>query len=315
MERYPHLKNLAIHVAYPNLGLRSADGQRCVVFHHGHFIESIYHLMSTFKSLILGLEKPSNIEGIEAENFAWIDFFWSSMGRSGEVGTAIESIYEHLLHIQHFKKLLSAFVKNLADQYDLPGWGDWMEAKLLKELLHLLADKLSTREKTLTDLPLSQDAEKGLWSYVEGPLLSQILGEGENHSPSEVSFVFGHTHKPFQMDFQFEGYPNWVDVYNTGGWVVETVGREPIHGGAVVLVDEEMNLTSLRMYNESEDPRDYGVKVAQAAHAGQRANPFHKRVEGLVQGKGKPFKEFSETVGRAVHIRAQKLRARLKKLD
>ncbi len=33
---------------------------------------------------------PTTIEGIETENFAWIDFFWSMMGRSGEAGEAVE---------------------------------------------------------------------------------------------------------------------------------------------------------------------------------------------------------------------------------
>ena len=68
--------------------------------------------------------------------------------------------------------------------------------------------------------------------------------------PEEVTLVFGHTHKPFQKDMKdFTGYPRWVNVYNTGGWVVETVFPEPVHGAAVVLVDEELNATSLRMYN------------------------------------------------------------------
>jgi hypothetical protein len=95
---------------------------------------------------------------------------------------------------------------------------------------------------------------------------------------------------------------------------VETVLREPIHGGAVVLVDESLNLTSLRMYNESTDPSGYEVKAEEASHAGQKANPFHDRIEKLLKKKAKVFHEFSEITERTVYIRAQKLRSRLKRL-
>ena len=37
-----------------------------------------------------------SIAAMEAENFAWIDFFWSTLGRSGEVGTDIGLIYADL---------------------------------------------------------------------------------------------------------------------------------------------------------------------------------------------------------------------------
>ena len=49
-------------------------------------------------------------------------------------------------------------------------------------------------------------------------------------SPSDVTFVFGHTHKPFQEDVNFREYPGWVNVYNSGGWVIDTVETQPLHG-------------------------------------------------------------------------------------
>ena len=86
---------------------------------------------------------------------------------------------------------------------------------------------------------MSEDAEKGLWSYMNGPLKEQIMTELKGNMPADVTFVFGHTHhKPFQEDMNFKGYPAWVNVYNTG-WVVETIAPQPLHGGAVVLIDSE----------------------------------------------------------------------------
>ncbi|MFP3871229.1 MAG: metallophosphoesterase, partial [Syntrophobacteria bacterium] len=62
VQRHAHLQKMEIKVAYPNFGLRSENGEKCVVFHHGHFTESIYQLMSTFRSLLFGREMPDSIE-------------------------------------------------------------------------------------------------------------------------------------------------------------------------------------------------------------------------------------------------------------
>jgi hypothetical protein len=314
VKRYPHLEDFVIHVTYPNFGLITDDDRKCVIFHHGHFIEPLYYLMSTLKTILLpDREMPESVYGIEEENYAWIDFFWSTMGRSGDVGVGIETIYERMHDPKHFKELLDNFADKLAERYDLPGWGDWMEAKILKGVLNYLADEMYKRERTHAPRPLSEEAEEGLWSYMIGPLQHQILTEHElSKIPYDVSFVFGHTHKPFQEDMNFRGYPEWVNVYNTGGWVVDHVDRKSIYGGAVVLADENLNLTSLRMYNEAERPEEYSVRVEQATHAGEETNPFHHRIAGLVKAAEDPWSTFSAKVARAVYIRAQNLRSRMR---
>ena len=76
----------------------------------------------------------------------------------------------------------------------------------------------------------------------------------------------------------FRGLPQWVNVYNTGGWVVESVDPEPLHGGAMVLVDENLNTVSLRMYNEADAPSRYAVRTAEATHEGEADNPLYKKV-------------------------------------
>ena len=314
-QRFEHLKDIVITTAYPNYGILGKDGQKCVIFHHGHFIEAIYQLMSTLKTLIFPeRQKPRHVWDIEAENFAWIDFFWSTLGRSGEVGQDVELIYEKLQSPEQLKKLLSNMVDGLEKQYDLPGW-DKMTAKVLKLFLHIAVDRISRLERHQTNHPLSQGAEKGLWAYMEGPLREQILIERSQNMPSDVTFVFGHTHKPFQEDMNFRGYPQWVNVYNSGGWVVETVDPQPVHGGAVILIDEDLNATSLRMYNEAAKSEEYSVKVEQATHAGEEENPFYHRIVGLVNPTEAPWKPFSDIVARSVRIRGQNLRAKINTRD
>jgi hypothetical protein len=89
------LEHPEVLTAYPNFGILEQHGgrARCAIFHHGHFIESMYHMMSTLASLAFSdHEMPRRVSDLEAENFAWIGFFWSTMGQSGKVGTDIERV-------------------------------------------------------------------------------------------------------------------------------------------------------------------------------------------------------------------------------
>jgi hypothetical protein len=312
VRRYPHLGAFNVRTAYPNFALLNENTGRCVIFHHGHFAESLYHLMTTLANLIFPERThPQDIWDIEAENFAWIDFFWSTMGRSGDVGEDVELIYEKLQDKEQLKKLLSSLAEGLAKEYDLPGWGDKMETMIAKSAFNLLADHFYGTERKRTDRPLSGDAEKGLWAYMNRPLKAQIMTERKGNMPPDVTFVFGHTHKPFAEDMNFKGYPEWVNVYNTGGWVVETVDSEPLHGAAIVVVDEDLNAVFLKMYSENEYPGAYTVSVHEAGHTGQPSNPLYQNLNALVNPSASPWKDFSEASAQAVRIRAQNLRARI----
>ena len=78
-------QDLQIAMAYPNFALIQKRSQRCVIFHHGHFVEPLYQLMTTLRNLIIADRRPPvHVWDIEAENFAWIDLFWSAMGRCGD---------------------------------------------------------------------------------------------------------------------------------------------------------------------------------------------------------------------------------------
>jgi hypothetical protein len=312
IRRYHHLSDFSVKTAYPNFGLFNEKTRKCVIFHHGHYVESLYHLMTILKDLIFPDRKhPENIWDIEAENFAWIDFFWSTMGRSGEVGQDVELIYEKLQKKEQFKKLLYSLADGLAKEYDLPGWGDRMEAQLAKWAFSAVVEKSYGTERKKVERPLSEDAEKGLWAYMNGPLKEHIMTELKGNMPGDATFVFGHTHKPFQKDMNFRGYPDWVKVYNPGGWVVETVDAQPLHGGAGVLIDEDLNAASLRMYNENGDPAGYSLSVQEARHAGESENPLYIHLEALINQSDAPWKGFLENVAHAVRVRAQNLRVRI----
>ena len=240
-------------VVYPNFGVRSADGKRCVIFSHGHYIESIYRLMTSFRSMLFpNRTEPELIWDLESENFAWVDFFWSTLGRSGDVGNDVEIVYDKLQTDVQLKKLVSNLAEGITKQHGLPWVPQTVEHMILTELLNVMLGRVANREVKQTDAPLSADAEDGLRQFIEIFLLKQIKTDNGDSVPAEISFIFGHTHKPFEQATAYAGYAGGVNVYNDGGWVVDGMDPVPLQGGAVVLVDEDLNTASVRLYNEAE---------------------------------------------------------------
>jgi predicted phosphodiesterase len=318
VQRYDHLKTFNINTAYPNFGL--IKGNRCVLFHHGHFIESIYQLMTTLKNLIFPKleEVHRKVWDLEAENFAWIDFFWSTLGRSGEVGQDVEIIYEKMQSEEQFRKLIINLANGLAEKYNIGGMEGWLGSEVTKLIINGLVNNIVKTERTQAkqdDQPLSQDAKSGLWEYVNQPLWTQLDAECREREwpfPDETTFVFGHTHKPFEEVREFQAYlGDGVPVYNTGGWVVETVEPAPLHGGAVVMLNESLDCASLRLYNEADDPGAYQVGMKEVLPPGRAHSDFFLRLQGLVRPDQIPWSRFSQTVAEEVRFRAQKLKERI----
>jgi hypothetical protein len=318
LKRYKNLKGKTINTAYPIFGLMK--GNRSVIFHHGHFIESIYQLMTTLKSLIFPEQKDlvRLVWDLEAENFAWIDFFWSTMGRSGEFGRDLEIIYDKMQDEAQFRKLVENLATGLAAQYGVSG-GDltgWLGDKITKAIVDALVHKLVYSERK-AEMILSDDAKTGLQDYVNGPLKLQIEKEWQDRQhldfPDEVTFVFGHTHKPFEEPWTFTNLGNGIPVYNTGGWVMETVDPAHIHGGAVVLLNEDLDVVSLRMYNEADGPVDAPVKVEvhEQPLAGQDHSGFYTQINGRVQANQSLWDKFSQDVSDELRHRRTILREKI----
>jgi UDP-2,3-diacylglucosamine pyrophosphatase LpxH len=313
-------KELVITTAYPNFGLpeRNNGTGKCIVFTHGHFIETIYYLVSTLRNIILpNREPPKHVWDIEAENFAWIDFFWSMLGRSGDIGKDIEAIYERLRDADDRRKFLGYLIRRIAMKYPLP----WLILLPLYPVLVYFGMKIFSLEKHETNKRLSQKAFNGLQKYVTGPVCEQIHAE-HRKTPTDLTIVFGHTHKPFSevRDFNFRESLKSVKVYNSGGWVVESKRPQPRHGGAVIVVDDDLNCASIKiMYNEHDGPKNYTVGLECAEDDGKPSpsspppNPLYQRLLPLVNPKTPPWKEFSQVTAEEVSKRIEKLKDRLKR--
>ena len=311
IQRYPHLKDAVISIVYPNYALVGSDGQKCVIFSHGHYIESLYSLMSNLNTMIFPTSPgPKVIYDLEADNFAWIDFFWSTMARSGDVGHNIGLLYDKLQDKKQLGKLITNLSASLVKQYNHLKFAEGIETKGLAWILGIILGGVAELEKHQPAL-LSPDAQHGLHFFIETMLLAQIRTENKQNIPADITFIFGHTHKPFSQEMNFTGYPASMNVYNSGGWVVDTVQPASIYGAAVILVDETLQPISLRMYNQAVTEVEYTVRVEESTRQGATSSPFHDRISALVDPASEPWKTFSATVAEAVRIHAQVLQTKI----
>src|SRR5207244_3696677 len=103
--------------------------------------------------------------------------------------------------------------------------------------------------------------EKLVKDFLQGAIRTELLAELAV-IPDDTTFIYGHTHKPFEQNLEVKGFPAPVKLYNNGGWVVDTEELDRNSGGAVLLVDDNLDVVSLRMYNETGSPADYVVRAA-----------------------------------------------------
>ena len=312
--RIPHLKAAGFEVlcGYPNFG--ALKGQSCAVFHHGHFAESAYRLMSILASLIFPEQPdPGDPYQLEGENSAWISFFWSLMGSAPRVGSNIESIYEATNDPKALEKLTDNLAASIAARYNVPILHtDWGEKIVLQHLFREIIVKNVTQslERQQVEEPLSDSMRQGLTWYCQTPLHRQI--ELENQQvPESMTFVFGHTHKPVEKVMPLDGYSQPVRVLNTGGWVVDTLQQAPSLGASVVLVDEDLRAASLRIYNQG----SYAVSIREATVPGHPHSGLYADLSGLVQADREPWVSLGKLVASESTVRqrnlAQRIHARL----
>lgn len=249
-----------MRAVYPNLGLHSPDGNRCVVVHHGHYIESMYELMSNLNLLMFNKPLPLDVAEIEEDNFAWIDFFWSSLGRSGVVGEDVNRLYDMLQSEEAVDRLVLTLATAISDRAPGGPARKWVTRRVVRDLFAHLVKRSGRFERHHPTDVLSANAQKGLQAYLEGPLHAQLSTELD--VVPATTLVFGHTHKPFEATRNAQGFAMPLSVVNTGGWVVDTIDTNPLQGAAAVLVDEDLQVASLRLYDQQSDASEYRVRVA-----------------------------------------------------
>jgi hypothetical protein len=291
IQRRPGGSDVAVRVVYPNLALTAGDGRRCLVVSHGHFTEPIYRLMSRLQELLfpdqVNPAEKASIATVEIENFAWIDFFWSTLGRSGDVGVDVGLIYAELGSTPKLEALAENLVRGLIDMGHGPAWLRSVEGNLACTLVRHEVRRVTRSERATPKVTLSPKTRLGLRQYLEGVVHQQLVEE-IGTVPAEVGFVFGHTHKPFVEDWSVVGYPGLVRIYNTGGWVVDSAEPAITQGGVAVLLDEDLNAASLQFYRQRSDG---GTDPPQLlAPGGGPPNPLQTRLAAEIDPKAEVWR-------------------------
>jgi UDP-2,3-diacylglucosamine pyrophosphatase LpxH len=314
MQTRAHLADAEVVIAYPNLGLLSADGTRDVVLHHGHFIDSLYRAMSRVNAWLAGTRNPPRtVSVLETQNGPWIDFLWSDLGSAGLIGREAMTLYETLLDAgaaHDFAstisdRLMSDIGRSYGVRSDTVVAHGVTVGQLLRALIDLTIGKAAESQRDGYRTVLTADEVADLSWYVGGPVATQFAHEGHPALPSELSFIFGHTHKPFQDQLDIKPFGEPVSVYNSGGWVMDQPTMMACQGGAAILIDDALNVASLRLFN---DPVNGHIAPVSAEGIGGHLdvlNPLLAAARAAVAAESSSWAHFGDVAAAAIEKRAE----------
>jgi len=288
-----------VRVVYPDLALTSSDGERAVLVTHGHYMERVGTLFSAMARLFDPSAPPlDDVDLIERENWAWADFFWGTMGRSTHAGALVEKLYDSMQDPRAVEAMLGALAVS-ATQHARPlvarieGWG------IRRGLGRIVAGRLLERERGQVEEVLSKGSRAGLVSYLAA-MRHSFARQWQQPLPADVTIVTGHTHKPFSEWWEDADWPGGgMRVFNTGGWVVDHVVPQPLVGGAVILVSDELDVVSLRIYQQVGTPSSWAMAV-ETVKPTPGGEAFAEHIRSLVKPGAAPWSAFARAVDEVV---------------
>ena len=317
---------LSARAGYPNIGLSA--GRDAVVLHHGHYAESTYRAMSKVAEMMTGRPASNDLRQIELLNGPWIDFGWSETGDESVIGRGLFLTYEQLMDpaathalVQRVATRLIAAAGKVVPvapetTIEVDGFSVTVQG-LTEGLLDIVLDRGTSNERNSGRSVLSDDARAGVRDYVGGAVLDQLRRAGWDDGLTQpgadagrLSFVFGHTHKPFQAEMIVPGITRPVQLWNTGGWVVDHPGSSPAQGASAVFVDSDANVASLRLFNDPMNGEMNPVRAEGSHGPDDRDNPLLASLTDAVDRTADVWAEFSARCRVAIDNRARVLRAR-----
>ncbi len=265
----PHLRDASVKIAYPNWGVSDSGTKRAVVMHHGHYLDGMYRALSNVRGFLGdGDPRPATMRQLEQENGPWIDFLWSDLGSAGEIGSEAGSLYEVMLSAGASHDFAEGIARRITGGLHAKlGINPKMPLKygvtldnLIRAAVDLTAGRAAERQRDGYGHVLGEDEIEDLGWYLGTPLAHEMRQELAD-MPRELSFIFGHTHKPFQDELLVDGYDVPVGIFNTGGWVLDEPTLMPVQGCAAMLVSDELEVASLRLFNDPTDGTIAPVRV------------------------------------------------------
>lgn len=314
----PHLAGASVRIAYPNWGLADKDSGRAVVMHHGHYLDGMYRALSNLRGFLEnGEARPATMHQLEAENGPWIDFLWSDLGSAGDVGGDAGSLYATMLSAGASHDFAESMARRIAGGLNSKlGINPKMQLKYgisIENLIHagvdLTAGRAAERQRDGYGHVLGEAEIEDIGWYLSTPMAAQLRDE-LGDVPRELNFVFGHTHKPFQDELMVDGYELPVGVFNTGGWVLDEPTLMPVQGCAAMLVSDDLEVASLRLFNDPTDGTMAPVRVEGSGRVSRLADEASEAVARAAD----VWADFSQIVhGRIQHEADVKVRSMLDK--
>lgn len=300
---------------YPNMGLLPSTPAECprraTMLHHGHFIEDAYKMMTRLLATLLDKKMPPmTAENLETVNGSWIDFAWSTVGDDGSLGVEI-GFGERLMvtggAAHAFQDhLASMLIKEARTLLPIPQTDD--TARWMKFAARATVDSMigaySQGERYDYTQTLSQSSQAGLAAYIQHVVSAQIKTELKAEEvPEQLSFIFGHTHKPFADRIVVEGYSRPVSVYNTGGWVVDTALLSTVEGAGVCFVDEAGHTAMIRIYQMGPNGSLLHAQVISSDPLPDAENPLFVALSAAVEKEQAAWANFSVQALRDIMIK------------
>ena len=318
MRGYPHLAGARVAIAYPNFGLLNKANGRCVVLHHGHYTDAMYLAMSSLNSGVSNrAARPDSVAGVERQNGAWVDFLWSDLGSAGRTGKDATTLYQIMRDAgashRFCEQISHKALATLGTGLGIPGSTEVTQGITVDNLIRGLVDASFGRgaesERNSYLNVMSSGATADLRWYVGGPVRRQLHEEGALDAVKELSFVFGHTHKPFQDELVIAPWALPVSVYNTGGWVMDQPTMAPTQGASAIFIDADLNIASQRLFNDPANGTIAPVSVRGTGGFRDRDNPLLGQVQSALERSADLWALFSGCARRDVALRAEQLLA------
>ena len=313
----PGLADARVDIAYPNLGLLDASRRRCVVLHHGHYVDPMYRVMTMLNAQAPGRSAGRNpgavtVSELEGQNGAWVDFMWSDLGSSGLTGAGAGKLYEVMRDAaashDFAQRLAALLVAKLSQNFGMSGSMDVFQGVTVSQLaLGALDATLGRGAESQRDgyaEVMSADDVTDLRWYLSGPVKLQIEQAGLDASELDLSFVFGHSHKPFEDELPVAGFERPVGVYNTGGWVMDQPTMTSTQGASAMFIDDALNIASLRLFNDPVNGRVLPVHARGVGGFRDRDNPMLAALAAGIERSAPAWEAFSRNAQQATESRA-----------
>ncbi|MFT7687477.1 MAG: hypothetical protein ACI9FB_002832 [Candidatus Azotimanducaceae bacterium] len=260
---------ISVKVKYPNFALRNDDWSKSVILHHGHYTDPQYSMVTSLAEFLFDQDpRTLRVGELQTQNSGWVDFFWSSLGNQATPGKLYEIMQDSAASHKFILELSDKIMDKYAQLIPAVGLGglNIQTESIVTALLDATIGSAAEGERNSYSGILSENAIQGLIWYLNDMVSRQWREEFKDWKKNQASsdcypfksdqitsdwtFIFGHTHKPFQDQIVVPNLQKPVKVFNTGGWTVDRPKMTPSIGASAVFISDKLNTVALRLYNQ-----------------------------------------------------------------